>query len=222
MGGGFLSTEGESNPLWRNSRPLLLLFLLKPLVLLFLLKPSIHVAYLFSLSARLSLANEWWIIKSFQANPQWINNRLQLRHPSKHVIDLHSAIKVRFQTKGTRGIIESWPHWYFLSHNIERCGTFKNSDREARSVDPTYSNIIIWSTQNQELQTRKVLLKVFGKWYFDSFWETVQQVKSEKGNKLAKLRRCVSQVQLGKYTLEKSSLKAVGHRFRKYLTSRGL
>ena len=34
-------------------------------------------------------------------------------------------------------------------------------------------------------------------------------------NKLAKLRRCVSQVQFGKYTLEKSSLKAVGHSFQK-------
>ena len=60
MGDGFLSTEGEQNFLRCNSRPL---------VLLLLLKPSIHDAYLFSLLARLSLANEWGIIKSLQANP---------------------------------------------------------------------------------------------------------------------------------------------------------
>ena len=61
MGDRFLSTEGESNPLRRNSCPLVLLFLLTSsihdmcidyrcnnLVLLFLLTSSIHDAYLSS------------------------------------------------------------------------------------------------------------------------------------------------------------------------------
>ena len=39
-------------------------------------------------------------------------------------------------------------------------------------------------------------------------------ISDEKGNKLAKLRRCVSQVQFAKYIVNRS-LKAVGHSFQK-------
>ena len=84
--------------------------------------------YCWKFNTHLSVGSHWlcayhllWMMNDrvIPSKPLWaseaiqINNRWQCNHSSKHVIDLHSAIKARLQTKGTRGKIESWPHWHF-------------------------------------------------------------------------------------------------------------
>ena len=160
-----LSSEGESKPLRRFSRTFFPLLLLKPSIRYKHKYEHIFNTLIYSLELHNELSRHFErsvVIDLDNCQPQLlvliIVNRCYLQIVArqaptllKHVIDLHSAIKARLLTKGTRRIIESWPHWHFSS-------TWNAFETKARVIQSQFLRafhfLCVFPLQNLSIQSQ--------------------------------------------------------------------